>query len=321
MQIKSMTLHPYEIILTHGLVRSGALIQLIDEKANCGWGEVAPLPNWSKENLDECFKQLDRQHQALLQMDWTLLNCFENLSQLGFLPSVEFGLESALLSLLAPVESCSLPACALLMGSLPSILGQARMRRMEGYTSAKLKVSQLSFEEARDAIELLKDHFRLRIDVNRAWNTSDSIRFFEQFPLETFDYVEEPFSNPHDLALFPHPLAVDESFPENLSLEQLESLPTLKALIYKPTMQGGMCGCLPLLEWTVKRGITLVLSSSFETDVGLAHIGAMACRLGLSSPIGVGTYHYLPALFCADLQFLNGKAHVLGKPVLKRPRV
>lgn len=315
MQIKTLTLHPYETALTNGLIRSGVFIQLVGENGDCGWGEIAPLPSWSKERLDDCLKQLELEKQSVLQTDWTLSTCFEQLNLLTLLPSVLFGLESALLSLLAPLDSCSLPACALLMGSVSSILDQAKMRQAEGYTSAKLKVSQLSFEEAAYVIHELKETLYLRIDVNRAWSTSDSLRFFEQFPLETFDYVEEPFQNSHDLGLFPHPLAVDESFPGELSFDQLESLPTLKALIYKPTMQGGMCGCLPLFEWAVKRGIALVLSSSFETDLGLAHIAGMASRLGLSSPIGVGTYHYLPEFFCSQgFQFSSGMAYVLGKP-------
>ncbi len=117
--------------------------------------------------------------------------------------------------------------------------------------------------------------------------------FFSQFAVDAFDYVEEPFQNPNDLALFSHPLAVDESFPQDLSLRQLEVLPTLKALIYKPTIQGGIIGCLHLLDWNRKRGVELVLSSSFESDVGLGHIASMAHRLSLTSPIGIGTYHFL----------------------------
>lgn len=86
---------------------------------------------------------------------------------------------------------------------------------------------------------------------------------------------------------------MDESFPQDLTLEELEVLPMLKALIYKPTMQGGMARCLPLYEWAEKRGVAIVLSSSFESDVGLAHIASMAKRLSLKEPIGIGTSHFL----------------------------
>ncbi len=151
----------------------------------------------------------------------------------------------------------------------------------------------------------------MRIHVNRACETSHTLRFFAQFPLETFDYVEEPFQNPNDLAQFPHPLAVDESFPQDLSLEQLESLPTLKALIYKPTIQGGMLHCLPLCAWAAKRGVEVVLSSSFESDLGLAHVALIAHRLSLKAPVGIGTYYFLNEHICAQpLRFSHSLVHI-----------
>ncbi|MFZ4772531.1 MAG: enolase C-terminal domain-like protein [Chlamydiia bacterium] len=184
------------------------------------------------------------------------------------------------------------------MGTKEEILEQAMHRQKDGYTSAKLKVSNLNFDEAAEVIDQLKDQFRLRIDVNRAWTKAGSLHFFSQFALDAFDYVEEPFKNPKELREFTHPLAIDESFPADLSLHEMEELPTLKALIYKPTIQGGRSMCSFLSKWAAERKIDLVLSSSFETDLGLAHIAAMAHRFSLSAPVGIGTYHYLNELVC-----------------------
>lgn len=311
MKIQTLHLQSYKIPLVNGQMRSGVLISITDEKGNSGWGDIAPLPKWSKETLEDSLQQLHRKQREIIKIDWTAHTCLQELAKLKLLPAVSFGLESALLSILIPLSGYSVPTSALLMGSPKEILEQAKLRHSEGYTSAKLKVSPLNFEEAAHLIHQLKDKFRLRIDVNRAWSTSNSLQFFSQFPLDTFDYVEEPFQNPNDLAQFLHPLAVDESFPQDLSLEELELLPTLKALIYKPTMQGGMLGCLPLHEWTTKRGISLVLSSSFESDLGLAHIASIAHRLSLSAPIGIGTYHHLNGYLCATpLRFSRSVAYI-----------
>lgn len=319
MKIQIISLHPYAMPLTNGQLRKGILIDIKDDKGNRGWGDVAPLPKWSQETLDDSSKQLIQKQQEIMKVDWTTHNCLEEIKKLKLLPSALFGLESALLSMFSPIQEHVIPTSALFMGSPQEIMQQATLRHQEGYTSAKLKVCNLSFEEAAKIIHQLKDKFRLRIDVNRAWKTSESLRFFEQFPLDTFDYVEEPFQNPHDLALFPHPLAVDESFPQDLSLEQLESLPTLKALTYKPTIQGGMTGCMDLHEWTAKRGIKLVLSSSFESDLGLAHIASIAHRLSLSAPVGIGTYYYLNNPICVPaLQFSHSFVHI---PEQLRPKL
>ena len=313
MKIQTLSLHPYEILLTNGHSRFGALIKIIDEKGNSGWGDIAPLPEWSKETLEECLQQISRMQNEIIKIEWTSSTLLNELAELNLFPAALFGLESALLIILSPLPEFTVNASALLMGSVEEILNQAKLRHREGFTSAKLKVSNLNFEEAAHVIHQLKDIFRLRIDVNRAWRAEDSLHFFSEFPCDTFDYVEEPFQNPKDLVKFTHPLAVDESFPEDLSLEELELLPTLKALIYKPTIQGGMLGSLPLYEWAIKRGFSLVLSSSFESDLGLAHIASIAFRLSLTAPIGIGTYHFLSDYLCATpLRFVDSLAHILS---------
>ncbi len=294
MKIDRILLHPYEIAFTTGLRRLGVWIQIMDWEGRSGWGDVAPLPKWSRETLECSIRQFHEKKGEIRYIDWVLQNCFVELAKLQLLPALSFGLESALLSLLDPLaEGVPLLRSALFMGTPVEILEQAKLREEEGYTSAKLKVSNLLPEEAKQLIMQLKDRFHLRIDVNRAWTTRDSLQFFSQFPLDTFDYVEEPFQDPLDLAQFSHPLAVDESFPKDFSLADLEKLPTFKALIYKPTIQGGILEALPLHEWATRRGIALVASSSFESDLGLASVASMAHRLSLTSPVGIGTSHFI----------------------------
>jgi O-succinylbenzoate synthase len=313
MKITLLQIHPYNT------KRSGALISVTDENTNTGWGDVSPLPNWSRETLDDCLQEFQKKQDKIKEIDWTSQSCFRALAKLKLLPALSFGLESALLSILDPLPDLYIPTSALLMGSPEEILALANRRHAEGFTSAKLKVGHLSFQEASSLIHQLKDQFRLRIDVNRAWKTADSLRFFSEFALDTFDYVEEPFQNPHDLAQFTHPLAVDESFPNDLSLKKLESLPTLKALLYKPTIQGGMLPCIPLHKWATKRRIALILSSSFESDLGLMHIACIAYRLSIKASIGIGTYHFLKEHICSpSITFYNSIAHIPNKILIKK---
>lgn len=317
MKIQTLSLHPYEIPLVNGDIRFGALIKIIDDQGNCGLGDIAPLPKWSKETLEDCLLQLDQLQYEIIKIEWTISTCLDELALFELLPAALFGIESALLSILSPLPEFTVRSSALLMGTPKEILSQAKARQREGYTSAKLKVGHLSFEEAALVIDQLKDTFRLRIDVNRGWTTFDSLHFFSKFPLDAFDYVEEPFKDPNDLEQFTHPLAIDESFPADLSLKRLESFSTLKALIYKPTIQGGMLGCLPLYEWATERGISLVLSSSFESDLGLARIASIAYRLSLTAPIGIGTYHYLSDYLCTTPLRFSGSLANIPKSLFK----
>ncbi|MDP1607860.1 MAG: o-succinylbenzoate synthase [Chlamydiales bacterium] len=293
MKISDFTISPYQIDFTHGLTRSGLILTMVNGEGQTAWSEASPLLHWSKETLEEAKAQLEQKKEEICSINWSEENCLHNLHALQLLPSVLFGIESGILSLLSPLTGYQAAVSALLLGTPREILSQAEKSYAEGYTSAKLKVGHLPLDIAKAIIMELKDTFRLRIDVNRAWSTQESLRFFSQFPLDAFDYVEEPFQNPEELALFPHPLAIDESFPGNLSLKQLETLPTLKALIYKPTIQGGMTTfCLCIKQWLEQNRIQCILSSSFESDIGLTHIASMAHRLSIHLELGIGTHGF-----------------------------
>lgn len=293
MKMQAIRTHPYNLPLFLCPLRTGVLLELISEQKSRSFAEVAPLPRWSQETLEECLEQLSDLQSSLLDIEWTKETCLDQLSKLSLLPALSFGLESALLALLDPLPApYTVQTSALFLGTAEQILAQAETALKEGFLFAKLKVAHLSFSQASSLIHTLKDCFRLRVDVNRAWKTADALSFFSQFPLDAFDYVEEPFQNPQDLPLFTHPLAVDESFPADLSLDALATCPTLKALIYKPTIQGGLLHCLPLYQWTKQKNLSLIISSSFESDVGLSHIAAIAKRLGVNSPLGMGTYRF-----------------------------
>lgn len=318
MKIESLILIPYQIALQQQK-REGVLVQVIDKNGNNGWGDIAPLPKLSKETLEQSIDQIHQKKQQILNINWDILTCLEEVKKLVVYPSVRFGLESAILAILKPLKDHSVPSSCLLIGSYEEILRQAAIYQMEGFTSAKLKISNHSFEEATNLIHLLKDRFFLRIDVNRAWKTEESLEFFSQFPKDAFDYVEEPFQNPKDLFKFTHPIAIDESFPIDLSIEDLKELPMLKALVYKPTIQGGLGDLIPLHQWTLKNKISLILSSCFESDLGIACVASLANRLCLLEPIGAGTFFYIKEpLLEVPLKFSSDILHI---PSILKPKI
>jgi len=293
-QLSSLHLYQYCFSLTNGNRRHVLLVCLQEKNGKMAWGEIAPLPGWSQETVAQAIAQIKKKKKALLMATWTQVSWLDQLRHMRLLPSVSFGLESALFTLLCPIKDKVVENSALLMGSSTEILQLAKERLLQGFTCAKLKVSQLCFSEAEKLIHQLKKQFLLRIDVNQAWSTKESLNFFSKFSANSFDYVEEPFSKPSKLHLFPYSIAIDESYPQQLSSKKLQSLTNLKALIYKPTIQGGISRfCPQLLKWIKKGGCQLVISSSFESEVGLLHCAALAARLNLKLAIGAGTYFYL----------------------------
>jgi len=270
------SLYSFELPLVSGNHRKGLVIQLGEE----GWGEVSPLPGRSEETLDQALEQL--------------LSFFHTgKTTPPFFPSVQFGLESAL----SPLESITVPVYALLQGSPTEVLKQAEEAAKKGHTTVKLKVAKWNREEIHSVIGDLLRRFRLRVDCNLAFSFEEACALFSGFARESFDYIEDPTYETEKLSQFPYPFALDEK------LFLFSSVPSyLRALVLKPTLLGGGQGCAPWITWAKKHNLTITLSSSFESSLGLSHIARLAHEEGLASfLLGIDTQRFLKRdLFSLD---------------------
>ncbi|MBI2743151.1 MAG: o-succinylbenzoate synthase [Chlamydiales bacterium] len=283
--------------------REGLILELTTEDGRTSFGEVAPLPGWSLETLEEA-------HAQLINLS----------AKTPLLPSVAFGIESTKLP--SPSLPLKFPISSLLVGSFRQIMNKAERCAREGVTSVKLKLSTLSEEEASSLIRTLKNTFSLRIDLNRAWSLDKSLKFFSEFSPEDFDYIEEPCSRIEDLFHFPLPLAVDESLRE-APLEYLLKIPQLKALIFKPTLQGGFKMGKLLAEAAKRHNLDLIFSSSFESGVGISQIALLAHALDLPiKPLGLDTYSFLEEdILVAPLGISSGILTLNQPPTLNKERL
>jgi len=286
-----MKLIPYKIPFKNQF-REGLIVHIKTQEGEEGFGEIAPLPNWSKETLNDAKKQ------ALETLKTP--HSFEELQKLDLYPSVRFGLESALLDIEKPLDKLPpLPLCALLP------------RPAAGFKMAKLKVGHLRVKEAVEAARKIPKTLKLRIDVNRKWSLDDVKAFCNSFPHDFFDYIEEPLSNFDDYQKLTslHPIAFDETFRER-PLRDLLAIPNLKALVAKPTLQGGLTTYLPLMGEIQKKGIDFIISSSYESEVGIYALAKMAFRLrAIKKPLGLDTLHF----------FSHGKVKPWSAPFERLP--
>jgi len=176
--------------------REGLIVQIDD-----GWGEIAPLPGFSKETLEEARREL--------------IHCLQSGAP-PTLPSVRWGLTCA--SQKYDSSPLSLPLCAF---KIP----------FPGSTHLKLK--------SAESIPSYLGKYRLRLDCNRSWTLEQALRFAEKFDPKEFDYLEEPVANFEDLKKFSEqtafPIAVDESFREGAPYWEL---PSLVAVVIKPMLTG-----------------------------------------------------------------------------------
>lgn len=289
--------------------REGLIIQIGAEDGSVGFGEVSPLPGVSRESLDDCTKQLTKLKKKILnclppphleKLDGKFEKWFKD-DRLS--PSVEFGIETAILSLLANsrhTSLCQLLAHAhhetphekvrlngLLQG--PTVIeAQAKEMLTKGFQAIKMKVGGTNIQDdiaaVRKMIAAIGPNAMLRLDANQKWNLKDAIAFAGQVEYAAIEYIEEPFKNVEEIPEFYAttmiPVALDESVRAS-KFEDLKGLDGVEVFVLKPTLLGGIEKLWQLTARAKSLGITVVISSSFESGIGLltlAHLSACLCN-------------------------------------------
>jgi O-succinylbenzoate synthase len=179
---------------------------------------------------------------------------------------------------------------ALLDGEPDAVLAAAREAVAAGYTSLKIKVGrQEPGEEARlvqRVREAIGEHIHLRLDANRAWTLPEAHAFVDLLADTRIEYIEEPLLDPRGVRGLTVPVALDES----LAMPGWEELGAVAAVL-KPSLRDGIAGTLRSANTAREHGLKPVVSSLFESGVGLRTLAALAAAIG--EP---GTAHGLDTL-------------------------
>jgi o-succinylbenzoate synthase len=302
--------------------RRGLVIRCTDDDGCYGYGEVAPLPGLHKENVTTNLAQFVIIREALRQQK--LPDALAHL-QGGFnqwfghynlCPTLRHGLEMATLNLLACRRQCTLAALlnpfyqhVLPVNGLlvePKRLAvQARRLLRQGYTTIKLKVGRQSLAEdiamVRLARQILGAAVKLRLDANRSWNFMSAVQFGNAVRDCNIEYIEEPLTDPQQWSDFYKTTAIPVALDESLSdwnIETLEIPEGVGAFILKPAVLGGIETTMQFIRLARRHCIQAVISSAFESGVGLAALANYAAALtGGHVPAGLDTYRW----FRADL--------------------
>ena len=295
--------------------REGALIRLTADDGSEGWGEAAPLPNFSPESLEDVTEELHAISRPLLghSPPANVLSPddspFTKLTSLT--PSARFGLEVAFLNLRAACRGEALadlltrdPAKTvytngLLSGSTEEVLAEACSMVEEGYRAVKLKVGRREVLEDAGIVRrvggILGEGVSLRLDANRAWGFEEALEFAWGISGTRVEYVEEPLAAPARLAELARewglPVALDESL-VGMKPEDLGRHAYARAVVLKPTLLGGVSRAFRLAEEAKALGMAPVLSSSYEGGVGIGALVALAASVG-EEPAGLDTYRAL----------------------------
>ncbi|NQV16356.1 o-succinylbenzoate synthase [bacterium] len=301
--------------------REGLILILTDKTGHVGLGEISPLPGFSRETMGTAVYKTTMLVDRMLNFgEFTATQDTQN--SLSWkertAPSVvHFGVESALLGLLANANSISVgamlyghssnkvPLNGLITGSLSEWVPAAENLINEGYKTLKIKVGRINPElESRgvkDIRQRVGPDIKIRLDANRSWNLESAIEFGKSVYDAGIDYIEEPTTDPAELPRFFDACGVHFAFDETLHgiinpTISFDSYTGLKALVMKPTLIGCTARFITMVNLAINQDILPIISSSYESDVGLAILSQFAASItGDKVAVGLDTRSYLAA--------------------------
>lgn len=287
--------------------REGLLIHLVSASGHEGWGEIAPLPGFSRETLAEA------RQQARLACTRLEGRAYEDDPDLlvSFLPSVRFGFDSAHMMLSADFhntgagvwmggENSMVRLSALLTGSTDACVAAARRAVTREYETFKLKVGQGTVEEQVERIRRVRDVLPgtavLRLDANRAWSLETARAMAHALPDFRPAYVEEPLADSTQLKAFHESTGWDLALDETLhGLKPDQPLPDIQgvvAWIIKPTLMGALVDIIEWQERAYRSKKVAVISAAYESGVGIRMLAELASRFA-DWAAGLDTYRFL----------------------------
>lgn len=202
----------------------------------------------------------------------------------------------------------------------------ARQAVSAGFGTLKLKAgaereTEALAERVRAVREAVGPGVRLRLDANGAWDlgtAADRLRALAPLGIE---YAEQPLAGDDPAALAELrrrvgvPLAADETVTSLRAARALLAADAVDVLVVKPARVGGLVAAAEIADLAAGHGVPVVVSTLFETGVGIAAGLASAAalpglgdggRLGHRPAHGLATAGLLEDDLLADGLVLEG---------------
>ncbi|MEX9783394.1 o-succinylbenzoate synthase [Providencia manganoxydans] len=295
--MRKATLYAFSLPMEAGVIlryqrlktRDGLLVRLEDGE-NVGWGEISPLPEFSRETLAEATEEAKQK-----LTEWVSGQLLID----SLLPSVAFGCSCALAELSGELpEQADYRKAPLCSGDPDDLI--LRLDAMEGEKIAKVKVGL--YEAVRDGmvtnllLEAVPD-LKLRLDANRSWTRAKAEGFAKYVNPEyrhRIDFLEEPCKTREESLQYAADTGIAIAWDESVREAnfKVEAQAGVAALVIKPTLTGSLTYCRQLVTEAHQHGLQAVISSSIETSFGLTQLARIAHQL---------TPHTIPGLDTLDL--------------------
>ncbi|MEM7107595.1 MAG: o-succinylbenzoate synthase [Bacteroidota bacterium] len=284
-----------------------------------GIGEAGPLKKLSVDALEDFDSRLASvlarlEGNRLPANDEGIYDLVGNLVP-AELPSIVFGLETALLDLLhggrRKLFSTSfydseerIPINGLIwMGHTESMLLQISDKVEAGFDCIKMKIGSLNFDKECDILDFVRrKYFQkeliLRVDANGAFRPEEALSKLNQLSKYNLHSIEQPVQAGQSALMrelcsnSPIPIALDEELIGIHDYDEKRAL--LEAIsphyiILKPTLIGGFKSSLEWIKIADTLNIGWWMTSALESNIGLNAICQLASFAHAKGHQGLGT--------------------------------
>jgi len=309
------------LITSHGPItdRTGWILRIEEKSGLIGFGEAPDsLPGFESSHFPD-----DADSNSLLQIENILRDAafepdrfsilkFVSICPASIRSAVRFGFETAVCDLaarlnrlplsewLTPGASSKVPVNYLMASPVKEWDRVKREINFAGYQTVKVKVGSGSISEDINTVKELRTVFdkkiSIRLDANRAWDYETAMNVLDVLADYDIEYIEEPLRefNIDQLARLREEtgvkIALDESLLGINDIGKVLSAKACDVLIIKPAVRGGVFAALGNFYLASGHDCRAVLTSSLETEVGIAAQLHMAAALqGEKTPSGLDT--------------------------------
>jgi o-succinylbenzoate synthase len=197
-----------------------------------------------------------------------------------------------------------------------------------GFSCLKIKMGKNDPHDEIERVKAVRDaigpSIQLRLDANEGWTFEQALTILTACAGWHIQYVEQPLpayhiKGMHDLQrTVSIPLAADEAICDLNSIRTLLRAQAAQVLIIKPQLVGGLRASREILRLASQRAVRCVITSVFETGVGLAALlHLVSASPEITWPCGLASLDRLvDDLLLADLSVLNGTMAVPTGPGL-----
>jgi len=301
----------------------------ISDDTNFGIGECAVFRGLSFDDLPNYEKKLQ----------WLCSNINKNkedlFAALKLYPSIQFGLEQAMLSLQSKTpfdlfhskftkskDVISINGL-IWMGTESFMKQQIKDKLKAGFSVIKMKIGAIDFETEINLLKNIRKEYsskkiELRVDANGAFspkNALEKLKILSDFQIHS---IEQPIKQGqfNEMAMLcertPIPIALDEELIGLFDVtKKQEMLQIIKPqyIILKPSLIGGFKSCEEWIKLAENKQMGWWITSALESNVGLNAIAKWTYTLQTKMPQGLGTGSLFTNNIESPLEVKNGNLY------------